>query len=58
MLMREVKVGQNFMLLRTGAKYQLLSSTTVKGLGTKLYCKNLDTGRITQLHHSCKVELL
>jgi len=58
MLLREVKEGQTFMLLRTRVWYHLISSITVKGLGTRYYCQHVDTGRIMQLHHSCKVELL
>lgn len=58
MVLREVKEGQTFMLLRTRVWYTKISSITVKVIGTKYYCQHVYTGRIIQLHHACKVELL
>ena len=55
--LRQVEPGQEFVLLRTGERYRLISITPRTGWGTEYRVLHLGEQRETNLHHSCHVEV-
>jgi hypothetical protein len=55
--LNRVKIGQQFELCRTGEVYTLIAARPETPSGYRRDCQD-SSGRITNLHHNCKVMLL
>ena len=55
--LQRVKVGEQFELCRTGEVYTLIAARPETPSGYRRDCQD-KTGRITNLHHSCKVRVI
>ena len=55
---RELLVGQRFVLKRTGEKYEFLGHKRDTPGGTKYVVRRSGFAAPTTLHHSCHIEIL
>ena len=55
--LQRVRVGQSFELCRTGEIYTLIAARPETPSGYRRDCQD-KSGRITNLHHSCKVKVI
>jgi hypothetical protein len=55
--LQRVKVGERFELCRTGEVYTLIAARPETPSGYRRDCQD-SRGRVTDLHHSCKVRVI